>query len=198
MEAFFLDSGMSWTMSKVIPYLITILLGIVLVFILKRPLKSINKYVKWLLLLVIFALPFGVYFVMNPIYQGDFSNNSVEAERAVANKELTGEKLVVITIPGCKYCYEAIDDLIVMKSRVEGMQIEYVVCSKDSSAIQWYSDKAGESIHVRLADNPEAMMELANFSFPAFILVDNNKPHKKWSNDSFGVFAKDEVELNFN
>ncbi len=198
MEAYFLESGFSWTMSKVVPYVIMVVLGLIIALLVKRYMKSINKYLRWALLLVVFALPFGIYFVVHPIYQGDFSNNAVEVEKSTDYSELVGEKLVVITIPGCKYCYEAIDDLLIMKSRAENIEIEYVVCSTDSSTVNWYKEKTGKEISVRIATNPEALMRLADYAFPAFILVDNNKPLKKWSNDSFGVFAKDEVELHFN
>jgi hypothetical protein len=197
MESYFLESGLSWTMSKAVPYIIMVFVGLLILLVVKRFLKSINKYLKWVLLLIIFAVPFGIYFMLHPIYQGDFSNNVVQVEKIEEFNELEGEKLVVITIPGCKYCYEAVDDLLVMKSRLKNISIEYIVCSTDSSTVNWYKEKTGTQIDVRIAQNPEALMRLADYSFPTYILVDNNKPLKKWSNDSFGVFAKDEVELHF-
>lgn len=197
MESYFLESGLSWTMSKVVPYAVMVVLGLFIILLIKRYLKSVNKYIKWILLLIVFAMPFGIYFILHPIYQGDFSNNVVEVDKNSAYSELSGEKLVVITIPGCKYCYEAIDDLLIMKSRLENIEIEYIVCSTDSSTVNWYSEKTDTAINVRLASNPETFMRLADYAFPTFILVDNDKPLKKWSNDSFGVFAKDEVELHF-
>lgn len=197
MESYFLESGLSWTMSKAVPYVIMVFVGLLLILVVKRFLKSINKYLKWVLLLIIFAVPFGIYFMLHPIYQGDFSNNVVQVEKIEEFNELEGEKLVVITIPGCKYCYEAVDDLLVMKSRLKNISIEYIVCSTDSSTVNWYKEKTGTQIDVHIAQNPEALMRLADYAFPTYILVDNNKPLKKWSNDSFGVFAKDEVELHF-
>ena len=203
METYFLGSGMSWTMSKVLPYLIMILVGIVLWIIAKKILKSSKKYLRWTLLLVIFVLPFIIYFMISPIFEGDFTNNSVEVEQSASNAELNGKKLVVITIPGCPYCYDAIDQLLIMKKRVPEIEIEYVVCSSDSTTIEWYKKKGGDVISVRLADNPEEMAKIAKgddevSTFPTFVLVDNKHPLKTWSNDSFGVFAKDEVELEFN
>ncbi len=197
MESYFLESGLSWTMSKAVPYVIMVFVGLLLILVVKRFLKSINKYLKWVLLLIIFAVPFGIYFILHPIYQGDFSNNVVQVEKIDEFNELEGEKLVVITIPGCKYCYEAVDDLLIMKSRLKNISIEYIVCSTDSSTVNWYKEKTGTQIDVRIAQNPESLMRLADYAFPTYILVDNNKPLKKWSNDSFGVFAKDEVELHF-
>jgi len=198
MELYFLESGMSWTMSKILPYLITVVLGLILWIIFKKVLRRINKYIRWVALLVIFALPFSIYFLISPIYEGDFTNNSSEVERTDSNAELNGEKLVVIAIPGCPYCLEAIDKLLIMKKRVPEMSIEYVVCSTDSTSIDWYKEKAGETIPVRLAENREEMANIAEHAFPTFVLVSKNGPLKKWSNDKFGVFAMDEVELEFN
>lgn len=198
MESYFLESGMSWTMSKILPYLITIVLGLILWIIFKKVLRRINKYIRWVALLAIFVSPFCLYFLISPIYEGDFTNNSIEVKRTVANSELNGEKLVVIAIPGCPYCLEAIDKLLVMKKRVPEMSIEYVVCSADSTSIDWYKEKGGDMISVRLAENEEEMAEIAKHTFPTFVLIDNDHPLKTWSNDSFGVFAMDEVELEFN
>lgn len=198
METYFLETGLSWTMSKVIPYLVMILTGIILWVIAKKVFKSINKFLRWTLLLIVFVLPFGVYFAFSPIYQGDFSNNSVEIEQTKANSELNGKKLVVLTIPGCPFCLEAIDQLAIMKKRVPDLEIEYIVCSSDSTSTDWYAQKGGDLISVRLAENKEEMAKIARHAFPTFVLVDNKRPIKTWSNDSFGVFAKDEVELEFN
>jgi thioredoxin-related protein len=198
MESYFLNAGLSWTMSKVLPYFIMILVGIVLWIIAKKLLKSLNKFLRWALLLVIFLMPFGIYFSISPIYEGDFSNNAIEVMRSDANAELTGKKLVVITIPGCPFCLQAIDQLLVMKKRVPNIEIEYIVCSSDSTTVDWYKENAGDDITVRLAVNSEEMAKIAQHAFPTFVLVDNNHPIKTWSNDSFGVFARDEIELEFN
>lgn len=198
METYFLESGMSWTMSKVLPYLVTVLIGFILWVIFKKLLKRINKYIRWATLLVIFVLPFAIYFKISPIYQGDFTNNSTEIEQTDANAELSGKKLVVISIPECKYCMEALDRLLIMKTRVPELEIEYVVCSVDSTSVNWYKNKGGDNITARLAVNREEMAKIASHEFPTFVLVDNKHPLKVWSNDSFGVFAMDEVELEFN
>lgn len=198
MESYLLESGLSWTMSKILPYLAMILLGIVLWIIAKKLLKSVNKYLRLILLLVVFIAPFLLYFVQSPIYQGDFTNNGTLVDQTDATAELTGKKLVVITIPGCPFCYEAIDQLRVMKDRVPALEVEYIVCSSDSTTMDWYQEKGGDFIAVRLAENKDEMAKLAQHAFPTFVLVDNKKALKTWSNDSFGVFAKDEVELEFN
>jgi hypothetical protein len=194
-EQFFLNSGFSWTISKALPYILSIVLGLILLFLFRKAFKK-KALLKWSLRLVLLVLPFALYFAYSPIYQGDFSNAGEEIERDPALAELTGDKLIVIAIPGCPFCLEAMDRMHLLHDRAPELQIEYRVCTSDSSALNWYREKAGDAIQVTLADSVIAMSELAQHSFPTFILVKGDKrPLKRWSNDSFGVAALDEVEL---
>ncbi|OFZ16908.1 MAG: hypothetical protein A3D92_10540 [Bacteroidetes bacterium RIFCSPHIGHO2_02_FULL_44_7] len=194
-ELFFLNSGFSWTLSKALPYVLAVLLGIILVYLMRKRFRK-NALLKWALRLVFLVIPFTLYFMYSPIYRGDFSNGGEELARDSTMLELTGNKLVVLTIPGCPFCYEAVDRMILLHDRLPEAQIEFRVCSSDPNTLSWYKDKGGEAIQVVLADSSTAMATLAMHRFPAFILVDgDNKPLKRWSNDSFGVSAMDEVEL---
>lgn len=202
-EQFFLDMGFSWTMSKLLPYVITVLLGLILIYVFRKAFKK-NKLVKWVMRLVLLVLPFGAYFAYCPIYQGDFSNNSISVERSASNAELNGKKLYVLSIPGCPFCYQAIDKLKALKDRVPSVEIEYVVCTSDSSmraegsALNWYQEKGGEAINVRFSDSTLALSKIAEFRYPSFVLSQGDKRAlTKWSNDNFGVGAMDEVELTF-
>lgn len=195
-EQFFLNMGFSWTVSKVLPYLIAVLLGIILVFLFRKRFRK-NALLKWTIRLTMLVVPFVAYFVYSPIYEGDFANNGEEIARDSSNVELTGKKLVVLSIPGCPYCYESVDRMVLLHKRVPEAAIEYVVCgSADPKALEWYQEKGGEAITVRFAKNSEAMAALAQHAFPTFVLLDgDNRPIKRWSNDHFGVSALDEVEL---
>jgi thioredoxin-related protein len=198
-ENLFLDIGLSWTMSKIIPYILSLLIGILFVYLFRKTYRKAKKPLRWLLSIAIVVISFTTYFLYAPIYEGDFSNNSTEVEKTEELAELTGKKLIVISIPGCPYCYDAIDKMLILKNRVPTAEIEYVVCgTTDSLALEWYKEKGGDAINVRLSENSEALSKLAGGSFPAFVIVDNNKILTKWSNDSFGVSALDEVELSLN
>lgn len=195
-EDFFLDLGLSWTISKILPYLIMVILGVISILITKRALRKLSFVIRILSKAILLVFPFGIYFLFAPIYQGDFSNDSIEVSKDAKYSELTGKKLVVVSMPGCPYCYQSIDRMKKLKERVPEAIIEYLVClTTDSTTTEWYQEKGGTDIAVRLAFNSEAMTELANGMFPAFILVNADKPLKIWSNDSFGVAAMDEVEL---
>lgn len=188
--------GFSWTLSKALPYVLVIILSFVLIYIFRKKFKK-RALVKWAFRLALLIIPFVAYFMYSPIYQGDFSNNSSSIERIPAYTELTGQKLVVISMPQCKYCYGSIDKVLKLIERVPGAEIEYVVCAEneDEAYLDWYQEKGGDAITVRFADSARALTVLADGRFPTFILVDGDKPLKKWSNDGFGVVAMDNVEL---
>jgi hypothetical protein len=197
-ERFLLDSGLSWTMSKLLPYILMVFIGLLLVFILKRFVAKMKLPVRLLIKLTVLILPFVLYFAVAPIYQGDFSNNSVEISKDDAYKELTGKRLVVLTIPGCPYCFEALGRMKKLKERVPAIEIDYIVCHTDPETMDWYKQEAGDAVNVKMAENIKSMSELAFGVFPTFVLVDGDKTLRTWSNDNFGVSAMDEIELNFN
>ena len=218
-ELFFLDLGCSWTFSKLFPYLFSILVGIILVLFykkffssrLKNILRTYFLYRKKIIILsfnffiqlILIIIPFILYFAYSPIYKGDFSNNLVEILKSETEKELGSDKLFVLSIPGCPHCFNTIDKMMKIKSRIPNIQIEYVVCSKDPETLMPYKDKipniksVGDLIKVTLAKNPQSISRLASGRFPSFVLVQKNKIFK-WSNDNFGVCAVDYVESIFN
>ncbi|MCH2231489.1 MAG: DsbA family protein [Crocinitomicaceae bacterium] len=196
-ELFLLDLGLSWTMSKMLPYIFMVLIGLIIVLLFKKRLKKLGLILRLLIKFIILLIPFVVYFAIAPIYQGDFSNNSIEIEKIKDYSELKGKKLVVLTIPGCPYCYEALGRMKKLKERVPNIEIEYLVCHPDEETTTWYKDEAGKDVEVKLALNPDAMAQLAVGSFPTFVLVEEDQKLRTWSNDNFGVSAMDELELKF-
>ena len=193
-EQSFIDSGFSFTASKLIPYLITILMGLILVYLVRKRVRFKLRIVNVFLKLVIIAIPFILYFAFYPIYQGDFTNGAERVKRTESNAEISGQKLVVIAIPGCQYCEGAMNTVKLLKKRNPSLEIEYIVCSSDSSTTKTYSELGNGEINVRLAKNSRAMSALAKGRYPTFVLSEENLPLTRWSNDGFGVRALDQVE----
>ena len=143
-------------------------------------------------------IPFGIYFAINPIYQGDFGDTSRKVERTADMAELSGKKLVVISLPGCRYCKESIQLLSDVKKRHKNIEVEYVVTSSNTSDMDFYTEAAKGIFPVRLATNLKAMGIVATDEsgmtrFPTFVLVENDKPLLTWSNNTFGISALDKV-----
>lgn len=192
-EKFLIDLNFSWTLSKLTPYILLVIFGVLLMMLMKKYLKM-NNYLKMIMLILCGVLPFIIGFIFNPIYEGDFSKQGITSFAATSKKDIQGVDLVVLTIPGCPFCHESTIYSNLMQTRNPKLKIRYIVCAKDSNQIQPYQDKLDKKIEVLLAEDPNQAAKTAGGSFPAFLLIKNNKAIQKWSNDQFGVRAKDMVE----
>lgn len=194
MESFFLNLGFSYTWSKLLPYILMTIVGILIgIFLLRRSKSLLTKVLS----VITIGIPFGIYFAINPIYQGDFSNESRIVAHTAQTSELNGNKLVVISLPGCIFCKESVERLKEVKKYDKNIEIEYVVTSSDKEVLDFYEDVIKGEFPLRLAENPEAMIDLAQGRFPSFVLVNEKKPMKIWVNNTFGVMALDEVASSF-
>lgn len=194
METFFINLGLSYTWSKLLPYLLMTILGIAIgIYVFRKGKTTLMKIAAFVIMIV----PFGIYFAVNPIYQGDFTNESRIVNRTADMDELTGEKLVMIAMPGCPYCMQAIDLLKALKKQHPEVQIEFIVTSSEPANLEPYTKKINGAFPSRAATNPEAMAKLAEGRFPSFVLVDEEDPFEVWNNNTFGVCALDEVVDSF-
>lgn len=191
MEDFFLSNGLSWTMSKILPYLIFLLVGFLLVVILRKlivfRLPILVKLI-WLLSLV----PLAIYFAVNPIYQGDFSNDEIIYTPS-GIVELEKGRLTVLAIPGCPYCYEAVDLVGKIHERTVNEPIDFIVYTSISDNLRWYQEKGGNGIQTRMQQTKTELFEKSGGTFPAFAYFDGKDVYL-WKNDSFGTKARDWVE----
>lgn len=185
--------GTSWTLSKTIPYILNIVLGVLLALTLYKSI-SLKKGLKITFSLLLLLLPFGISFALHPIYQGDFSKNGKVLNQKSYNENTIKNGLMVITIPNCPYCYEAIGRLKTLAKRNPNLKIEFVVCSSDSNSLTTYKEEIDGLFKIRLAKNRNELARVAGGSFPAFVQVKNSKQIYKWSNSQFGVRALDLIE----
>lgn len=190
LENIFLDFGLSWTMSKALPYILAMLIGIILSVLLFR---RKNKKLKLLFGLPISLIFFAAYFIFHPIYEGDFSNRSYKPKTENL-AELKNDEFVVVAIPGCMFCLESIEKLNKLKDRNPDLKIRFVVLSSDDKDLKNYRKIAIPTISVVKAKETKRFLEISKGGFPTFLSVRSGKILKAWSNDSFGVLAMDEVE----
>jgi hypothetical protein len=193
-ETFLLDIGFSWTWSRLFPYLFFPLLGLLIWAAFRKRMK--RRWVRFTLLVLLIALPFALYFILRPIYEGDFANQSEKVAMSPEFKSIGENRLVVITIPGCPFCLESIERMKVFQAYNPNVKIEYRVCSSRPSDITAYRKAAGNAFPVLPAEDIHQLAEVAGEAFPAFVLTDGVTA-KKWSNDHFGVSALDEVNARF-
>lgn len=188
--------SLSWTFSKLLPYILLFLCGICFVIDIAR-FNFKRKATKILVQLLLFITPFGIGFGLHPIYEGDFSKEGQETIVNSSPSDFQHNGLTVVTIPDCPFCFEAIEKLKKIKKRNPSIIIDYVVCVKNKDYVKNYIQEIDGAFSVRTSAHPDSLAKVANFRFPAFIYVKNLKPTYLWSNDQFGVRAIDELESKF-
>ena len=180
-----------WTLSKIIPYLLCLVGGFLFSFLIFRLKGKIR-----LLRFIVWILPIGIYFAINPIYEGDFSNTYRTEKITSLTAKLHSNELLVIAIPGCPYCFESIAALKIMKQRNPKLKITFLVCSKDKKTVLPYAKEIDHSFEIVTTQNAQKWAKLVHGKFPSYIRLKNGKLYI-WSNDTFGCMAKDEVEKGF-
>ncbi len=196
LENFFLNTGLSWTLSKLFPYIVCVLLGLLLMYIFLKLSRKAARPVRIIVALILLITPFIIGFSTHPIYTGDFSNNSTAVTDS-DNADLQKDGLVVITIPGCPYCLGTIPKLKKIKERYPQIPIRYVVCTSDASNLESLREEADGKFEVEMARDKQALAKVTSGTFPGFVMVESGKPVCYWSNDNFGVRAIDKVESTF-
>jgi glutaredoxin len=139
--------------------------------------------------------PFGVYFAVNPIYQGDFSQNGKDLKIRNAKTTSIDNGLLVLTIPGCPYCFESVQSLKYLKSRNPELKIQFAVTgTDDKSYLEGYKKEVNGSFDVVLYEKARTLVSETGGQFPTFVMIKNGKAIYSWTNDEFGVRAKDKLE----
>lgn len=193
LELFFQNFGFTFTLSKILSYLAFPTLGFILWFFFRKKMK--RKWLKYTLGVFSIAIPFAIFFVLHPIYEGDFSNDGKNLTVKSELDEVKGPKLVVISIPNCPFCQESVGRLIDLKNRYPKLKVEYKVCANDSivgDAVMAYREFSEGKMNFTAAKNGKQLGEIAGMAFPTFVLIENGKK-TIWSNDHFGVGALDQV-----
>jgi hypothetical protein len=194
-ETFFLDFGLSWSVSKALPYVFCILIGSCLVVLFQRiglRKKWLNRISSFILLI----LPVAIYFSLYPIYEGDFSNQGIKSDSKI--KFPSSKALTVVVLPDCPYCYQSISLINKLKSRNPNLPINYWVVSSDTLPPKTgILSKIPYEYEVFQRHDVIEMSKLVLGTFPCFVLSDNGKVQKVWNNNQFGVRALDEIEAFF-
>jgi glutaredoxin len=188
-ESIFLDLGLSWTLSKLIPYLLMVLLGFIFVYTFHSRIE--HKLKKWAFMSLIGLLPFTVYFAIYPIYQGDFSNTFFSPEQLDAFPQ--EQTLSVVVLPSCPYCHETVSFMNELIKREPSLYIRYVVVAETKGMLKDFRSKLDKRIDVIISSNPKNWITMAHGGFPCMILSQKGKVIHAWENDYFGVRAIDEI-----
>ena len=201
-EIFLSSLGLTWTMSKLLPYILFLIIGISFSIIFYKKFKLL-KPLKIFISLAILVLPFLLYFVYSPIYQGDFSNSgfTVSSENRFPDKK----QFTVYVLPNCKYCVSSTATLKAMIRKNKGINLVVRVMGHTVNDSLKYVKLMDNLVPVTInsSNNSIEKVQVKEFftitqgEFPTFVLSKNGKAIKAWHNDNFGVGAIDEVTTFF-
>lgn len=193
-ETIFLNLGFSYTASKLIPYLIMAIIGFSLVYSFHRKIQ--HRVKKWLSMTLLCLLPFGTYFAVYPIYQGDFVN--VHFQPKQLDKFPSNLTLNVVVLPGCPYCHESMNFMNQLIKREPKLNIRYIVVAETDNPLLPFRQNLSKQISVVKSTKPKDWIMMVRGGFPCMILSENRKIIYAWENDDFGVRAVDDVLNRFN
>lgn len=191
-DYFFLDFGLSWSLAKAIPYVISIVLGLLLFYFLKK--VKLKK--KWLRVTIRFTsllTPFIIYFSFFPIYEGDFTNQGTQPKSSILFPQ--SKSLTVVVLPNCPYCYQSIIWMKKIKERNPHIRINYWVSARDTLPSNTAILKVlPKDFQVIKRHDTEKISKLVQGTYPCFILSEKGKAVKLWNNNQVGVSSMDEIE----
>ena len=182
--------GVSFTISKFLPYLLTILIGIVSSILIHKHISA-SKFIRIIVIILITALPFGIYFSIYPIFEGDINSEGVIIRK---NLDLPKNKdLLIIALADCPFCIQSQNTIKIIHQKNKKIKAEYLIVNGTKQDSIRYARMLNGFASCRNIKNSIPLLRSIQGSFPSFILVRKGKLNKVWSNNTFGVRAWDEV-----
>jgi hypothetical protein len=188
-----IESGFSWTFSYLLPYFIAVAFIIGMAISFSQFITERRAYQR-LIGVSLALVSGGVGFGLNPIYEGDFTNNMREIHLN-GNSQLFPEGITMVALPGCKFCYGQIPTLITLKKRNPDVPITVLFLIAEPLSMEDYREQLGEGIAVITASTPSLISEIVDGKFPCYIFFSASSPNVyKWSLDGLGAFGLDHLE----
>lgn len=193
-RSFLLSKGFSWMLSEWMYYVLLIVLGARLGWIVAGGVNWKSAWKKYSVVLLSMLTPFAIGFAEHPIYEDMLWDLSADMSGMKGTTDYQNTDLVVIAIADCPYCKRAVKELKALHDRNPDMRMRMVVCTADSLWLKPYEEEAGNSFTVVMASDMDVMATHAGGHFPAYVMVRGGKPVRRWTNNEWGPRAKDIVE----
>ncbi len=195
------DNNFSWTFSKILPWLIVLLMSLLIMTSLVR---SFQKPSLKLFLAFIFPLSFlGIMFAINPIYSADFVKKGTAREldnhrllEIVEAFKPNFNGIVAIVDSNCPFCRKATrEQLNIMAERDVNIDIALTLNTADRTIIDNYIEGTNSSQLNYLVHKPsEALIQLTGGVFPTFVYIKSGQIRHLWKNSELGYPALDWIE----
>jgi len=205
---FGMDSlGLGWTASFVAPRLLMLLLTALLVSVFWNA-AQVGSRMKVVLSILLFSACVGGYLAVNLPYKVDWSRtgtdmggkldgNPIELMLNESQPDFNG--LVMLALPNCPYCFEALPKVRAIKQRQPDIDIAVFVFARDSGRMEFFKEHIGSvDFPVYLITDRGFSKEICGGMFPAFLYYKNGKVVHNWAYNEFGYPALDWVEDRLN
>jgi len=182
----------SFLVAKFLPFVLLLLAGLLIgrILYIKFSSRKINRTILVAFCSLSTITPVACYFALFPIYQGDLIDLGYKPKTSIRFGQ--SKKLVVIALPGCRYCSESTQHMKGIEPYTK-TPIEYWVLGSDSLDLSAYQALVGNQINCELKSNLSEVLPITEGSFPTYVLIENGKITKAWHNDSFGVRSLNEL-----
>ena len=182
--------GLSFTVSKFLPYFLTVFLGFFFSKLLYRHISA-SKIIRILFITLITVLPFGIYFAIHPIFEGDISNEGINIKN---NLDVPKNKdLLIIALADCPYCIQSQKTIKIIHQKNTKIKAEYLIVNGTKQDSIRYARMLHGFASCRTVKNSVPLTQTIQGKFPSFILVQKGRLKKVWNNNNFSVRAWDEV-----
>ncbi len=195
-----IEIKVSWTLSFLSNWIIVLMFSFLAGLILFKTMKGIKKYVFSAL---VFLAPLGIYFAVNPIYEGDFRKKASHLEISkndILNDVLTYKSdfngLVCVASNSCPYCVIAVRNHIrLLHSRNKVQDVLVFLNYGDESVVKDFREKTeSPNVPIIVNSDPDGKIDLKTEAIPAFIYIKDGKIVHQWRNDDMGYPALDWIE----
>lgn len=188
-------SGLSFTISMIIPYIIEFFFVASITFQLySRLLAEKPMLMRRLIGLAALLGGCGIAFAFNPIYDGDFNHEYREITLKGNNESTFKPGLTLVAMPGCPYCYDRLEEMKHIQSIHPNIAMHVLVINEDTLAVEDYQAAAGENIDVGFFPNSLIpIIQIQGYPSLYYTSQSGEQPIINWSNNGFGSAAWDYV-----
>jgi hypothetical protein len=135
----------------------------------------------------------GIAFAVNPIYEGDFSHQYRQIALAGENEDTFQHGLTMIAMPGCKFCFEKLEEMKRVKAIYPSLPMYVLVINDDELALAEYKERAEGLIQVDLFPRSTLLKSIIQDGYPNLIYKskDTSSLLINWNNSGFGSASWD-------
>jgi hypothetical protein len=188
-----LRQGFSWLMSCWLPYALVLIAAMGVCFAVLTLLPSRSRITRLSIASLILLIPIATCCIQHPIYE-DMILDLSDSISGIEAIDYEDADLVVLALADCAFCEAAISELKVLHDRNPLLRIRMVLCTADSAVLASYAEQAGVSFEVAMASNLQLLSSHAEGHFPSYVMVEQNRPTRRWTPNVWGPVARDIVE----